>query len=429
MKKLNILLVILFLNILFSNAQSFSWQSVENITNTDNQRFDDVFFLNENIGWAANGFHAEIYKTLDGGLNWTKQLEGNDLGTGLYFRNVEFLDESIGFLGTFQGKFFRTLDGGITWTEVKGITPNPTGICGIETVGSSTVYGVGVFSEPARLIKSIDKGNTWISIDMSAYATALVEVHFIDENIGYASGKNEIGGIIIKTIDAGVTWTEIYNSGTAGEYVWKLQILEGSENNTIFGAVQQAALNSGRLIKSFDAGINWEEKNVPGADIQAVGFISETHGWMGGSGLGIMETTDGGDTWRNTGVGGNLNRIFVINKTYAFASGTAVYKYTNETLSTENVGKARIPLNIELLDNPVEDKLVFSIQYKGSDNMVIELYDVNGKFLKQLANDKIVDASGVQKQYLFEISNLSSGVYFLNFHNNTGRQSIKFIKK
>ena len=427
--KTRLYITALFLMIVSSMNAQFQWQAINSFANTDNQRFDDVFFLDENIGWAANGFHADIYKTTDGGLNWTKQVDGNDLGTGLYFRNVQFLNANIGFIGTFQGKFFKTIDGGANWTEVTNISPNPTGICGIETVGSSTVYGVGVFSEPARLIKSTDSGDTWTSTDMSAYATALVEVQFVDENLGYASGKSATGGIVIKTTDGGTTWTEIYNSGTAGEYVWKLQILDGSSNNTIFGAIQQAAANPGRLIKSTDAGANWVEKNVPGADIQAVGFISETHGWMGGSEVGIMETTDGGDTWTNVGVGGNLNRVFIINNTYAFASGTTIYKYTDQTLSNEDLGFARVPLEVKLSENPVEGELKFSIQYRGSDNMVVELYDINGKLLRQLVRDKIVDASGILKDYSFDVNELSSGVYILNFHNNTGRQSLKLIKK
>ena len=423
----------LFLLIFASINAQFSWEAITAISNdpSNGQRYDDVFFLDKNTGWAANGFFAAIYKTTDGGVNWTLQTDGNTLipGGGLYFRNIEFLNANIGFIGTFQGKFFKTTDGGTTWAEVTNISPNPAGICGINTVGTATVYGVGLFSEPATLIKSTDSGDTWTSTDMSAHATALVEVKFFNEMIGYAAGKSATGGIVIKTTDGGTTWSEVYNSGTAGEFVWKLQILEGSSGNTIFGAIQQAATTSGRLIVSADAGSNWTEKNVPGADIQAVGFISETHGWMGGSDAGIMETTDGGDTWNNIGVGGNLNRIFVVNNTYAFASGTTIYRYSDETLSTEDVLGERLPLNIVLSENPVGNLLKFSIDYRFNDNMVIELYDIQGKLIRQLTKDRFDAVEGGTKNYEFPVNDLSSGLYILNFHNTTGRQSLKFIKE
>ena len=92
--------------------------------------------------------------------------------------------------------------------------------------------------------------------------------------------------------------------------------------------------------------------------------LDVAHGWMGGSGSGIMETTDGGDTWTNIGVGGNLNRIFVINNTYAFAAGTTIYRYSDATLSTEDIIGERLPLKIELSENPVGDFLKFSIEYR-----------------------------------------------------------------
>ena len=430
----HIILMILFsLAISMPTQGQFSWEAISSISNdpSNGQRYDDVFFLDQNTGWAANGFFAALYKTTDGGANWTLQTDGNTLipGGGLYFRNIEFLNANIGFLGTFQGKFFRTTDGGNSWAEVTNINPNPSGICGIDAVGTATVYGVGLFSEPAIFIKSTDSGLTWTSNDMSAYATALVEVKFLDEMTGYAAGKNSSGGVILKTTDGGSSWSEIYNSGTAGEYVWKLQILDGTSGNTIFGAVQQAASNSGRLALSSDAGANWVEKNVPGADIQAVGFISETHGWMGGSDIGIMETLDGGNTWSNIGVGGNINRFFIIDNTYAFAAGTTIYRYSDQTLSNTSILGERLALKIDIVENPVEDMLKFTINYRFNDHMVIELYDIKGKLIRQLARDQQKNINGGVKNYEFNVADLAPGIYILDFHNNTGRQSSKFIKK
>ncbi|WP_033960685.1 YCF48-related protein [Psychroserpens jangbogonensis] len=408
-------------------AQS-TWQPAPNIlSNPNGQRFDDVFFLNENLGWAANGYYAAVYKTTDGGLNWTEQLNENDIPGGYYFRNIEFLNEDIGFIGTLNGTFFKTIDGGTNWTEVTNITPNPNALCGLDAVGTSTVYGCGAYFNPAHIIKSIDSGDTWTFTDMSSYANGLVEVLFLDELTGFASGSGADGGLILKTIDGGISWTEIYNTNLSGEYVWKLQTLEGN-TDVMFGAVSSVGGINGKLIKSIDGGVNWDSFEAAETEIQAVGFITENHGWMGGHTTGFQETLDGGQTWNDLNIGNNLNRIFIINSTTAYASGTTVYKYTEDTLSVEDLSQEdNEHLDISIFQNPVETNLEFTINFKSDDNILIELYDINGKFVKRLSRDIIVQKT--LKSYNFNVSELASGTYFIDFHNNSGRSSLKFIKK
>ena len=405
-----------------------TWQPAPDIiSNPNGQRFDDVFFLNENLGWAANGYYAAVYKTTDGGLNWTEQLNEADLPGGYYFRNIEFLNETIGFIGTLNGTFFKTVDGGVNWTEVTNISPNPNAICGLDAVGTSTIYGCGAYFNPAHIIKSVDSGDTWTHIDMSSYADGLVELLFLDELTGFAAGRGATGGLILKTIDGGTTWTEIYNTNLPGEYVWKLQTLDGNDN-IMFGAVSSTGGNNGSLIKSIDGGVNWLSFESVETEIQAVGFITENHGWMGGHTTGFQETLDGGMTWTDLNIGNNLNRIFIIDATTAYAAGTTVYKFTEDTLGFEDfVHVNNQHLDISILKNPVESNLEFSINFENDDNILIELYDAQGKFIKQLSRDII--HYGQLKTYNFEVSNLSSGIYIIDFHNNSGRSALKFIKK
>lgn len=410
------------------NAQT-SWQPTPNsINNTNNQRFDDVFFLNENLGWAANGFYAAVYKTTDGGLTWSEQLNQTNLGSSHYFRNIEFLDENIGFLGTLNGLFYKTIDGGATWTSVTTIAPNPAAICGLDTVGTNTIYGCGAYFNPAFIIKSTDSGLTWQYIDMSVYADALVEIYFLNDTVGYVAGQNSNGGTLLKTEDGGNTWIEIYNSNTPGDYVWKIQVLE-SNTNYIFGAVESTTTALGKFIKSTDAGNTWFAADAPETQLQAVGFVSETHGWVGGHTTGFHETTDGGLTWTNLNIGNNLNRIFIVSSTLAYAAGTTIYKYTDQTLGTTDLAvKAKSPLQIKLTKNPVNDFLKFTIHFKANDNLLIELYDTNGKYLKRLTREHIT-TSNDNKNYSFNVKDLASGIYYLDFHNNSGRQTVKFIKQ
>lgn len=419
--------------LLYVTAQAqLQWRPLASaITNIDNQRFDDVFFLNDQLGWAANGAYAAVYKTTDGGATWTTQVTEQSLGGNYYFRNIEFLDENHGFLGTLNNLFLKTDNGGDTWEPVTNLPNNPPAICGLDAVGSSIIYGCGSYFSPGFIIKSTDGGASWTYKDLSALSSGLVEVQFLDENIGYASGTSTNGGVILKTTDGGENWTAIYHSNIPGEYVWKLQIL-ASNPNVVFGSVEANLPNNGRMIRSLDAGATWVSKEVPFVSVQAVGFLDENHGWMGGytSTIGtnfpFLETTDGGETWTDIGVGGNINRIFIMSDNLAYASGATVYKYSDTSLSNTSFTESnRKPLEVQVLPNPVKDKLQIMVNFKDADHLKLELYDATGKWLKALKTETI-EKAGI-RHYTFDFP-YPAGTYLLNLHDDTGRQSVKFMK-
>lgn len=429
---------ILLLLFSVSLSAQLEWRQFPTIgVNGSNQRFDDIFFLNDQLGWAANGAFASVLKTTDGGTTWTNQLmEGTtELPGNYYFRNVEFLNENIGFLGTLNGVFLKTVDGGDTWAPVTNFTTNPPAICGLDCVGSSTVYGCGAyFSAPATettsgvpcyIIKSVDSGVTWEYKDMSAFASALVEILFVDEMTGYAAGNDSLGAVILKTTDGGGTWESIYHSDFPGEYVWKLQVLF-SDPNVILGSVEGVAPFPGKFIKSVDNGNTWVTKAAPETIIQAMGFITPDHGWMGGHTTGFYETTDAGNTWTNSGVGNNLNRIFIINDHLGYAAGASLYKFSDGVLATTNPkDNPRKELRAIVQPNPVKDKLHITIEFIDSDHLKMELYDGAGHLVRELQKEEI--SAAATKDYTFDFP-YAAGVYYVNIHTNTGRQSVRFVK-
>ena len=413
MKKITFTAVCCFCSLLIFGQPE--WRALNSIPSNEG-RFDDIFFLTNDLGWAANGPAGKVYKTTDGGESWSLQFNAG----GSYFRNIEFIDENIGFLGTLDGVFYKSINGGDTWNPVT-ISPNPEAICGLDAVGVSTIYGCGAYFTPAWIIKSIDSGNTWQYIDMNAYAEGLVEILFIDELHGFTSGIGSSGGVVLETFDGGVTWTEIFNSGTPGDYVWKLQLMEN--NTIIYGSVESNS--AGKLIKSFDAGTTWEIKNVPDPSVQGIGFINPNRGWMGGHGSGFLETNDGGDTWVDINLGWSLNRFIIINENLAYCSGQGIYKF-DDTLS---IGEFNAfdsqDLDIIIAPIPIKDRLIIEVDFKHIDNLVITLYDINGKLIERLTRDKINGAG--KKKYNFDF-NYPSGSYILDFHSNNGRRSRTVIK-
>ncbi|KFF16661.1 photosystem II stability/assembly factor-like protein [Chryseobacterium sp. JM1] len=415
--------VLFIFSLLSSLMQAqYSWTTFSYPPSNGTGRYDDVFFLNENLGWAARGGSGAVFKTTNGGNTWVQKAVNGPANQ--YYRNIEFLNENVGFLGTLNNSFYKTVDGGESWQKVNNISPYPEAICGLDCVGTSTVYGCGAWFSPAYIIKSTDSGNTWEYIDMSAYANALVEISFINENVGFVSGNDNDGAVILKTLDGGASWTKIYNSNIASEFVWKMQFLD---NNKIFCSIESEATNAGKLLKSVNGGFTWETKDFPDPYVQAVGFVSETHGWMGGHSTGFYETLDGGNTWTNTGVGGSLNRIFFVNNNLAFAAGSNIYKMTRGSLDVkENPGENQErKLKVEVVPNPVKDKLNLNVYYVHTDHIVIGLYEASGKFIKNILKDDI-SAKGLKK-YSLDF-NYPKGNYLLDVHSNLGRQSIKIIK-
>ncbi|WP_172277862.1 photosystem II stability/assembly factor-like protein [Chryseobacterium sp. LAM-KRS1] len=407
----------------FLQAQQYNWTAFSYPPGNGGGRYDDVFFLNENLGWAARGGNGAVFKTTNGGTSWTQQIVSTTPNE--YYRNIEFLNENVGFLGTLNNNFYKTTDGGATWQRVNNISPYPQGICGLDCVGTSTVYGCGAWFYPAYIIKSTDSGITWQYMDMSAYATALVEITFINENVGFASGSDDDGAVILKTTDGGASWTKIYNSNIPFEYVWKMQLLD---NNKIFCSIEAESPNTGRLLKSLNGGLTWETKDFPDTFVQAVGFTSPDHGWMGGHNTGFYETFNGGETWTDTGVGGTLNRIFFVNSNVAYAAGTGIYKMTVGNLATQETTRENQErkLQIDVAPNPVKDKLNLSIHFLHSDHIIIGLYDTSGKFITEILKD---DISGKRlKKYSLDF-HYPKGNYLLSAHSNLGRQAIKIIKE
>ena len=65
----------LFLFLTLLTAQTGTWIELPNAPVVT--RFNDIQFLNENLGWAVNGW-GQIYHTPDGGDSWELQFEQSE---------------------------------------------------------------------------------------------------------------------------------------------------------------------------------------------------------------------------------------------------------------------------------------------------------------------------------------------------------------
>lgn len=319
-----------------------SWQTLDI---PESQRYDDVFFLTPQKGWACND-GGRIYQTTNGGQKWTLQYQ---VPVFHYLRSIEFLNDSIGFCGGLDAGnvLFRTKNGGKNWTNISNSLPPGTGgICGLSCPGNNTVYGCGVWSQPAYIIKSTDGGISWIKKDMSQLADYLVDVLFITPDSGWVSGgahPNSEGGIILSTSDGGDTWHVKAKTGFLHDFVWKMQTPDSIH---FFASIERYVPSANtQILKSSDGGANWSLREVTASSerLQMIGFLDSLYGITGNGAL--FETKDGGETWEPaTGYGDNHNRFWRIDAQTAIVSGSGLYRLSRNTTSAEE-------------PKPVEDKI------------------------------------------------------------------------
>ncbi|MEY3242928.1 MAG: hypothetical protein RIR11_4367 [Bacteroidota bacterium] len=381
-------------------------------------RIDDVFFLNKLEGWCATG-GGNIYHTADGGTSWTKQLS---VAPSPYFRCIEFRNAQLGFAGTLDKKLYRSTNGGNSWTNIAAnITPIPNAVCGLSIPTDSTVYAVGQWNEPAFLLKSNDAGLTWINKSMATQAKGLVEVLFTSRDTGWVAGMGIGGATILHTVDGGATFTELFNSGFSGEYVWKLQRV----TPLVWVGSIQTMSNNGRMVKSTDGGLTWTTIPAPISDMQGIGFATPLRGWVGDYNSGFYETNDGGNTWAAQLFGGNYNRFYFLDSTFAYASGNRVYKFSPESSSTiETDISPNIDFDFDVNPNPATGQAQVLFNLAQPDNIRISLLSVNGVELRNLHKGRY-DTGKHSVQ--IDITDIPSGPYLIWMQRNHGLFTKPFV--
>lgn len=400
------------------------WTSTQITTVT---RYDDIFFINDQIGWAAGGGSARVYKTTDGGETWS------ELPTVFpgYLRSIKFFDENIGLLGSVTGNLFRTTDGGETWVDVApDINPKPEGVCGLAIADANAIYGVGIWNDPAFVIKSVDKGLTWTYTSMSAHAYSLIDAYFFDKDHGFVTGNvtGKGGGIVLYTDDGGATWTEKFRTNHESDRIWKIQSPDGQ---TFFGSIEALIENDGvptRFIKSEDKGQTWEMGIVSNTtyNIQAIGFIDRWHGWTGGRNA-LFETENGGRTWKQISLGATYNRFFKINNEKAFLTGRKVYKYTRDVVTGTPDPETHDPIHyISIASNPTAGKTNVHVKFGKPTMAQVYIYSMTGKKLKMIFDGEV--AAG-EKIFPVDVTDQPAQSLVVVMQTNEGIESATMVKQ
>jgi photosystem II stability/assembly factor-like uncharacterized protein len=295
-------------------------------------KYEDMSWPSAKNGWVTTGL-GDILHTADSGATWTVQM--SKVGA---VRSTDFLDEKHGFAGTLNsGKLFTTTDGGETWTDIAPTLPHTAqGFCGMTHVGKD-VHIVGrYFSRVTDYFHSPDAGKTWEYQNLSEFAQGLVDVAFVNKDLGFIGGMaksepvNTGTATILKTSDGGKHWRTVFTHDGGRGFAWKIWPI----NATLIYASLQSQDGIYRMAKSTDGGDTWEvvivaKDQPPGIGVQGIGFLDANHGFIGGFFFGMWETTDGGTTWNRIQAQDRLINRFekVGGVMYSASSSRGVLRY------------------------------------------------------------------------------------------------------
>lgn len=358
-----------------------------------------------------------VFKTTDGGENWTQQLSEGFVTPGLSFINgVYFWNENVGIaygdpIGTGVNRKFeiwRTIDGGDNWTRI--ITPalstgNPlTNEYGYNTPPDVRGNTLWFTTDAGRLIKTTDMGLTWTGhnsplanfggVSATTGNGTRGDVYFSDENIGYLL-KDVLTGnstnrlhtrTFYTTTDGGQNWsnTALPFTGTRPllNYIPGTTIMVGTSFGTAAGNTPATPVGTS---VSYDNGTTWIDLE-PGGTTQRgfTDFLSPSIGWCGGF--------SNADPLVDAGV-------FKLSGSLANPTVGAVAKF-------------------KIYPNPATSMVTISAA--DVDSYKLSVTDISGKVvMTKLLN-------GIENTV--DVSSLSSGAYFFELASDNKREVVKILK-
>lgn len=248
-----------------------------------------------------------VYKTTDGGKNWSKVLAGANPSTGcgmmsmapqdpntLYATTWDFRRQAWTFRSGGPGSgIFKSTDGGEHWNEInqstaKGLPDKPYGRIAIAVAPSkpNVVYAM-IESKASSLYRSDDGGQSWNKLDASQY---MVWRPFYFANL-IVDPKNEnkvfkVDLVLLLSVNGGRSFSAVSNQAHGDFHdVW----IDPDDPNTIL------ASDDGGLWRSYDGGTRWEhEMNLPVSQFYHVsldndipyhvyGGLQDNSSWVGDS--------------------------------------------------------------------------------------------------------------------------------------------------
>ncbi|MBU0475537.1 MAG: T9SS type A sorting domain-containing protein [Bacteroidetes bacterium] len=395
--------------IALSNDAGQTWELITPVVNST--LYDIEQLPNQNI--LAAGFYGGLMISTDAGENWESRfIAGNNVCPTV--ENIFFLDNNIGYAAHRNRMVSKTIDGGLTWTQImKDTMATSVNNLDVQFINENIGFVVGkLASDISAFYKTVDGGNTWTT-QIATLPNELNSLHFFDESNGVVVGNESV---LAYTGNGGDNWAIANINGISGQFDFNEVEFFNSNLGLAAGEI---------LVKSTDAGKTWNYIAIEGlpSKIEAVEIVNESTWYVTGSKY-LFQTTNSGETWTNIidleVVTASTNYdLFVDSLGYPWlACGSSEIFTVSPEVSVKKtddnfLNNFALKNNYPNPFNP-STKIQYSIPKSTEQNVLLKVYDMLGQEVATLVNE-------TQKAGTYEVefnaSKLSSGIYIYTLKN------------
>jgi len=400
-------------------------------TTTSTQYLNSVKFLNENTGFAG-GSASNILKTTNGGINWILQMS-----SGYYDINSIFIiDANRVIAAANEGVVYYTSNAGSNWYIENKITHNNLKSVFFANQNTGWIAGAN-----GSILKTTNSGFGFSTFSVSGF------VRYSDNNQPVTSGKVKAFKLDKQTMN--ILYLDSANIQSDGSYT----LINVPQDSVDIGVFPNSTPPSDWVVTYYPSTIYWEHAtviyptgNLTNINISALRMsASSNSNSVNGKVMSLNDTPLGnlkdailyaknGNTFVRCAMSdaggvyhlqslpaGNL-KIIATRLGYKRDSTTVNVTSSSNTdsinflLSRFTVGikqiNSEVPDNFKLYQNypnPFNSMTNVKWQMLNAGNVKIVLYDVLGKEIVTLVNEK--QLPGVY-EVMFDASSLPSGIYF-----------------
>lgn len=168
------------------------------------KNFIELDFITSLIGYGITS--DAVYKTINGGAEWTVLTMPGSIGNAIYF-----LNKDTGFISG-SGVIYKTTNGGGAWN-----TTTIEGVCFVDFYFMNAATGIAAANHESgykSIWRTTNGGESWNNV-YEAENYFINAIWFTSETTGWAVGYYDKMGwghlpAIQKSIDGGLTWQNIY---------------------------------------------------------------------------------------------------------------------------------------------------------------------------------------------------------------------------